>query len=216
MLVFKSELQVNQAIRTQVGATAFVGSDQISLPGSDTVVYLGQVGYQICSPARVQITKEDGSTVEGKITLRNLQINSNFAPTTFDRSLKKAEIFYYMVVADIGNRSIKIGDIVCMSAEEVQNLPFVPNTRLRHVRPTNDLVNLTPDVYTVSKQGEITKDDLKQVSPQVKSGKPTMDYKGFKLNVRVVVEGTNLTFNSVDEAMAAIDTYTRFNESLAS
>lgn len=71
-------------------------------------------------------------------------------------------------------------------------------------------------MYTVSKQGEITKDDLKQVSPQVKSGKPTMDYKGFKLNVRVVVEGTNLTFNSVDEAMAAIDTYTRFNESLAS
>ena len=214
MLVFKSNLKPNQTLRTQVGATAMVGTDQISLPGSDTVVYLGQQGYQPCAPARVKITTDDGTSIEGKITLRNLQINPDFAPTTYDRNIKGTEIFYYMVVAHLGNQSIEIGDIVCISAEEVENLSFVANTRLRHVRPVNDLAHLTPAVYTIDTNGKITKDEVK-AAPVFNKGSGST-YKGFNLKVRVEIEGTDLVFNTIEEAQSAIDVYTKFNQSLTS
>ena len=214
MLVFKSNLKANQTLRTQVGATAMVGTDQISLPGSDTVVYLGQHGHLPCAPARVKITTDDGTSIEGKITLRNLQINPDFAPTTYDRTIKGTEIFYYMVVAQLGNASIEIGDIVCMSADEVEKLSFVANTRLRHVRPINDLAHLTPTVYTIDANGKITKDELKP-TPSF-SQDNLSEYKGFKLKVRVEIEGTNLTFDSIEEAQKSIDVYTKFNQSLTS
>lgn len=216
MLVFKSELKVNQTLNAQVGATAVSGSDQIAMSSSDKVVYLGQVGYQICSPARIRVTLADGKTVEAKTTLRNLQINKDFAPTTFDRTLKQSEIFYYMVVADLGNRGICIGDIVCLSANEVEKLTFVANTRLRHVRPTNDLAHLTPAVYTIADNGRITKDEVKNFTNHKESTKSATEYKGFKLKVKVMIEGTDMSFDSVDEAYAAIDTYTRFSKAISS